>query len=206
MFEEKINKRTLPKMVFLLYFLFSACSIFSQTEFKFNSVSALVLIPNVGVEVGLSDQLSVQLDFSASFWDSFDGVPLQFVQIYPEVRYYPKSILDGFFVGGHVGFGMFTLAKNTFPAFIEKSDYPDDLYQSGRNTYYGLTVGYKKYFKQKWAYEVFVGGGTSQANYRGYSFSEKIRYDIPLDQDRNFNKSGEWLPYRGGVMLIYRIN
>lgn len=206
MYNKQKQKKSLIKFVILFFFISSPFNLISQTELKFNSMTALVLIPNIGIEVGLVEKLSFQLDVTSSFWDSFDGAPLQFVQIFPEFRYYSTSEMKGFFVGGHVGFGMFTLAKNTFPAFIEKANYSQDLHQSGRNTYYGVTIGYKKYFKQKWAYEIFIGGGSSQANYRGYSFSEKIRYDIPFEDDRNFNKSGEWLPYRGGVMLIYRIN
>lgn len=193
------------KYILLFSILLSHYS-FSQTELKFNSVTALILVPNIGIEVGLSNHLSFQLDATASFWDSFDGAPLQITQIFPEFRYYPKINLEGVFIGGHVGFGMFTLTKNRFPKFIEKSNYTDDEQMSGRNTYYGITLGYKKHINQKWGYEIFLGGGTSQANYRGYSYINKTRYDIPIDETRNFNKSGEWLPYRGGIMVIYKMN
>lgn len=194
------------KKYFFLFFLLLSFFSYSQTELKFNTVTALILVPNIGIEVGFTNHLSFQLDATASFWDSFNGAPLQMVQVFPEFRYYPKENLKGLFIGGHVGFGMFTLTKNRFPEFVEKGNYTNDQQMSGRNTYYGITLGYKKFINQKFGYEVFIGGGTSQANYRGYSYINRTRYDVPIGETRNFNKSGEWLPYRGGVMLLYRIN
>ena len=39
----------------------------SQTELKFNLASAPFLVPNVGIEVQLSESFGYQLDTSASF-------------------------------------------------------------------------------------------------------------------------------------------
>ena len=170
-----------------------ACLLFTmtsqaQTELKFNAASSLLLIPNVGIEVKLKEHVTLQLDVLGSFWNSFAGKPLHITQIFNEVRYYSKSNMRGYYIGGHVGFGMFTLQK------WGKSE---GSYQSGRNYYIGVTVGYKKTLNKNWALEFFLGGGTSQAYYRGYDASGTTK-------DRNFfNKSGESLPYRGGVMLVY---
>jgi hypothetical protein len=38
--------------------------------------------------------------------------------------------------------------------------------------------------------------------YHGYYISTGERYETA----KNWNKSGEWLPYRGGVMVSYRLN
>ena len=95
-----------------------------------------------------------------------------------------------------MGFGMFNLTKYGYDA---------DTYQSGRNYYIGASIGYKKSLSDRWALELFLGGGTSQATYRAYSQETRMRVDIPLDEERNFNKSGEWIPYRGGLMLVYRL-
>ena len=191
--------RTLYKKVGCAFFLMlSFCyqGLYAQTELKFNAASALILIPNVGIEVPISNRFSFQLDVSGSFWDSFDGKPLQFTQAFGEVRYYGKDGIEGFFFGGNVGFGMFNLTKYGYDA---------DTYQSGRNYYIGASIGYKKSLSDRWALELFLGGGTSQATYRAYSQETRMRVDIPLDEERNFNKSGEWIPYRGGLMLVYRL-
>ena len=59
------NMSTFQK-VFLI--LFSICA-FSQTELKFNLATAPLLIPNIGIEVKLSEKLGYQLDTSASFYN-----------------------------------------------------------------------------------------------------------------------------------------
>jgi hypothetical protein len=50
--------------------------------------------------------------------------------------------------------------------------------------------------------EFFLGGGSHQGFYKGYYLSTGERYDSA----EGYNKSGEWIPYRGGVMVSYRIN
>ena len=91
----------------------------SQTELKFNLASALILTPNIGIEVQLSEKFGYQLDTSATFFDNIEGSPFQTTQIFNEIRYYPK-LKEGrnqrsFFIGPHVGYGMFTLR---IPRFI----------------------------------------------------------------------------------------
>ncbi len=179
----------------LLALLFTGFT-FAQTEVKFNTATALLLIPNAGVEFQLGARGSFQLDGLVSFWDSFDGKPLHIVQIFPEYRRYSKPNMRGWFVGIHMGFGMFTLTKY---------GYPDHAYQSGRNTYYGLSIGYKKSLGENWAIEAFLGGGNQHAHYRGYDSNTRTRVDIKPDENRMFNLSGEWIPYRGGFMIVYKI-
>ena len=45
-----------------------------KVEIKFNLVSALALVPNIGIEVELNDNFGYQLDTSASFWDQLKEV------------------------------------------------------------------------------------------------------------------------------------
>ena len=81
----------------------------AQTELKVNLASALLLVPNIGIEVKLSEKLGYQLDTSASFYDNVEGSPFHTVQIFNELRYYPKlkegKNVRSFFIGPHVGYG-----------------------------------------------------------------------------------------------------
>lgn len=190
------------KHIAILLAIISFNTVKAQTELKFNAATALFLVPNIGIETPISKDLSFQLDVLGSFWDSFDGEPLQIVQIFPEVRYYTKPDHTGFFAGGHVGFGMFTIHKFQFPGTYE---YPDNKYQSGQNVYLGFTIGYKKRLKKNWACEIFIGAGHSEARYIGYDRDTRTRFDIEPEEVRDFNRSGEQIPYRGGIMLIYRM-
>ena len=116
----------------------------AQSELKFNLATSLVLVPNIGIEIKINEKIGYQLDTSASFWDSVDGSPYQFVQIFNELRFYLDKSNRSFFIGPHIGYGMFTLKNPKFLTDIVDTAYKEEgSYQSGRNTYYGLTIGKK---------------------------------------------------------------
>ena len=193
-------------LLFLLIFTFGA----AQTEIKFNLASALILTPNIGIEVQLSEKFGYQLDTSATFFDDIEGSPFQTTQIFNELRYYPK-LKEGknersFFIGPHVGYGMFTLRIPKFITSIVDTELKEEgSYQSGRNAYYGITIGKKIPLKNKnFNLEVFIGGGSSQSNYKYYNKEGNRIYENP-DIEKDFNQSGEELVYRGGLMLTFRI-
>ena len=182
----------------------------SQTELKFNLASAIILTPNIGIEVQLTDKIGYQLDTSATFFDNIEGSPFQTTQIFNEIRYYP-TLKEGknkrsFFIGPHIGYGMFTLRIPKFITSIVDTELKEEgSYQSGRNAYYGITIGKKIPLKNpKLNLELFIGGGSSQSNYKYYNKNEQRIFAI-TNYKRKFNKSGEELPYRGGLMLTYKL-
>ena len=193
-------------LLFLLILTFGA----AQTEIKFNLASALILTPNIGIEVQLSEKFGYQLDTSATFFDDIEGSPFQTTQIFNELRYYPK-LKEGknersFFIGPHVGYGMFTLRIPKFITSVVDTELKEEgSYQSGRNAYYGITIGKKIPLKNKnFNLEVFIGGGSSQSNYKYYNKEGNRIYENP-DIEKDFNQSGEELVYKGGVMLTYKL-
>ena len=192
----------IKKFITLTIILIS-CITSAQSEFKFNLATSLVLIPNIGIELPINEKLSYQLDTTASFWDSIDGSPYQFVQIFNELRFYTNSRKRDFFIAPHIGYGMFTVRNPKFLTEIVDTGYKEKgSYQSGRNTYYGVTIGKKFKLKSpRFGLELFLGFGSSQSNYKYYNGSE-IR---DFENDRAFSKSGEELPYKGGLMLTYKL-
>jgi hypothetical protein len=198
--------KTTTTLLFLLIFKF----VEAQTELKFNLASALILTPNIGIEVQLSEKFGYQLDTSATFFDNIEGSPFQTTQIFNELRYYPK-LKEGknersFFIGPHVGYGMFTLRIPKFITSIVDTELKEEgSYQSGRNAYYGITIGKKIPLKNKnFNLEIFIGGGSSQSNYKYYNKEGNRIYENP-DLEKDFNQSGEELVYKGGVMLTYKL-
>ena len=191
----------------------------AQTEAKVNLATLPLFIPNVGLEVPLGEKQSFQLDVLGSFWDEqplLDDTPFHVNQAFFEYRRYQKSDTQSWFVGPHIGFGMFTLQKPEFAIIYDywaekegtekQLDIPDDEYQSGRVAFYGLTVGYKKRFKKDLALEFFVGAGLTQSWYKGYKGLRRVDLDDPKETVyRPFNGSGEVVAYRGGLMLTYKI-
>ena len=186
-------------------------SVFKSTaEIKLNLISAMILIPNIGIEVKLSEKLSYQLDTSSVSYDQMEGSPFHATQIFNELRYYPRLKAQknqrSFFIGPHWGYGMFTLKVPKFFTYIVDTGLKEEgSYQSGRNTYYGITIGKKIPLKSnKFHLEFFLGGGSSQSYYKFYNKLGNRIYENP-DIKKNFNNSGEELIYRGGIMLTFKL-
>ena len=178
----------LTTFIHLVFLLGTLAYTHAQTEAKINLATLPLLIPNVGLEVPLGDKQSFQLDVLGSFWDEqplLDDTPFHVNQVFLEYRWYQQSDTQKWFIGPHIGFGMFTLQKPDFAIIYdyweEKSgaekrlDVPDDEYQSGRVAFYGLTVGYKKRLKKYFALEFFLGVGLTQSWYKGYSDTTNVK-------------------------------
>ena len=67
-----LNAKKNTSLLFLLILQLGA----AQTEIKFNLASALILTPNIGIEVQLSEKFGYQLDTSATFFDDIEGVSI----------------------------------------------------------------------------------------------------------------------------------
>ena len=208
-----------PKLLLTVLVTFLSNSLEGQTEAKVNLLSLPFLIPNFGLEVPVGEKQSFQLDVLASFWDEqplLDDTPFHVNQVFLEYRWYKQSDTQKWFIGPHIGFGMFTLQKPDYAVIYDywaqkesaenRFDIPDDEYQSGRVAFYGFTVGYKKRFKRNFGLEFFIGAGLTQSWYKGYRGLRRVDLDNPDETlYRPFNGSGEVVAYRGGLMLTYKI-
>ncbi|WP_406683832.1 DUF3575 domain-containing protein [Seonamhaeicola sp. MEBiC1930] len=185
MFYQKIR-------ILIIIFVCTPVFIQSQTSIKVNAITTLAAVPNLGVEFNIGEKTTFQVDMAASFW-TINGKPYKFGMLFPEFRYYTREAGYGFFVGGHVGGGKFKLQKGQYSS--------TDYYQEGYTLLFGVTTGYQWRLNDRFNLELFVGGGSSQASYKGYSLETGER----LDGAENYNKSGEFLPYRGGLMVVYKL-
>ena len=84
---------------------------------------------------------------------------------------------------------MFTIKNPKFLTEIVDTAYKEEgSYQSGRNTYYGVTIGKKFRLKNpKYGLELFIGFGSSQSNYKYYN-GDEVR---DFENDRAFSKVGK---------------
>lgn len=178
----------------LLLSLFFTTPFFGQTHVKFNGATALVGIPNIGVETSIGKKTTFQLDVAASFWESFDGGPLKFYMVTPEVRYHFNEKFDGFYVGANISYAKYELQKYGY------SDTGN--YQKGFSFFIGPTIGYQWKLNETWGLDLFLGGGHQEANYKLYSLETNERVDTWY---KGYNRSGEWIPYRGGLMITYKL-
>lgn len=166
-----------------------------QLYVKANALFLPVGMLNAGLEYQLSDRYTAQTDFFISPWKSFAGNHAQIYMGHVEGRYYFDKAFRGWYLGANAGFGVFDMTKWNYIG-TEK-------FQRGFNYMLGATAGYQFQWKERWNIDVFLGGGTSQGFYHGYEYipPDFLRYDPA----KKWNKSGELIPYRGGIMLSYKI-
>lgn len=172
--------------------LLAVTSSFAQTYLKFNAPTTLLGIPQIAVETSLGKKVTFQGDVLGSYWESVNGAPYKTVMVFAEVRYHFNENYKGIYVGGHIGGSVFEIQKWNY--------INSDMYQSGKAFFLGITIGYEIKINEKWMIDMFLGGGNQQANYEGRYLSSDEPYEFS-----NYNKSGEWLPYRGGIMFSYKL-
>lgn len=177
---------------------------------KANAVFLPVGVLNVAVEKQISKKYTLQADILASPWKSFAGHELQYYSASIEGRYYFNEAFKHWFIGGNFAVSAFKMQKwnywnddnywdkdnNRTTEFINSN-----LYQKGFSFILGVTGGYQFNIAENWNMEIYAGIGNSQDFYKGYDKASGKRYD----NAKEWNKSGEWMPYRGGIMISYKI-
>lgn len=176
----------------LLIFLVVVNSIYAQTYVKAN-ITTIVGLPHLGIETKVGNKFTLQVDVLGSLWKSFNHAPQQFIVVTPELRYHFNTLEKGFYLGCHVAGSKYKMQKWNY--------INSDNYQVGYSLLYGGTIGFKVPVNQKFSVDIFAGGGVQSAFYKGYKISTGERYE----NAKKYNKSGELLPYRGGVMVVYKL-
>lgn len=190
------SKTRFMKKIFIFVFLLISFYSQSQTYIKGNAVTALALIPNIGIETSIGKKSTFQFDILASCWSSINGKPYEFYTFTPEYRYHFHEKYNGFYIGGHVGFDIFNVTKWNY--------YDVGVYQTGVGYVVGATIGYEKKLNDRFMLDFFIGGGTHQGFYHSYYIETGERWELDKAVGRNI--SGELLLYRGGIMISYRLN
>ncbi|WP_312076876.1 DUF3575 domain-containing protein [Chryseobacterium sp.] len=174
---------------------------------KGNALFLPIGIANVAGEFQLSKKITLQGDVFVSPWKSFSGHELQYYSASIEGRYYFKEAFSGFYLGANIAMSKFTLQKwnywNDEFFYNENNEtfIKSDLYQKGFSYLLGITAGYQFRLSDKWFMDIYGTAGSSQDFYKGYTRSTGERYDDAV----KYNKSSEILPYRGGVMITYKL-
>lgn len=176
---------------------------------KANALFLPIGVLNAGLEYQLNEKMTLQGDVFISPWKSFGGKYAQIYMMGFDGRYYFKEAFKHWYAGVNFSAARYIIQKYNYwndglyqynenaPVYITS-----DLYQNGFSLMIGATVGYQWMINEKWNIDMFVGGGHSEGFYHGYHKKLGVRYE---DDGRAWNRSGEWLPYRGGLMISYRL-
>ncbi|MEG0927056.1 DUF3575 domain-containing protein [Chryseobacterium sp.] len=173
---------------------------------KGNALLAPIGIINLGIEKQISPKYTIQGDVLISPWKSFAGHELQIYSVSAEGRYYFKEAFKHWYVGANISFAAYNLQKwsywkeGTLTTEAGVVYQNTDLYQKGFSLMLGITGGYQFQLSERWNLDLYATVGTSQGFYKGYDRVTGERYDGA----EKLNKSGEIIPYRGGVMISYK--
>lgn len=173
---------------------------------KGNALFLPIGIFNLGIEKQISPKYTLQGDVFISPWKSFAGHELQFYSVSAEGRYYFKEAFRHWYIGANLSVAAYNAAKwnywNNDITQKEDGEYimNSNLYQKGYSIMLGITGGYQFQLSDRWNLDLYATIGTAQSFYKGYDRTTGKRYDVA----EKFNKSGEIIPYRGGVMVSYK--
>ncbi|MDN5395954.1 MAG: DUF3575 domain-containing protein [Chryseobacterium sp.] len=174
---------------------------------KGNALLATIGVLNVGLEKQISQKYTLQGDVFISPWKSFAGHEFQYYSVSLEGRYYFNQAFSHWYVGANVAASAFVLQKwnywNDNPYINDRNEVftSSNLYQKGVSFILGVTGGYQFKVSDRLNIDVYATIGSSSDFYKGYDRTTGQRYESA----QKFNKSGEILPYRGGVMISYKL-
>ena len=176
---------------------------------KANALFLPVGILNAGIEYQLNKKMTIQGDFLISPWKSFAGKYAQVYMIGFDGRYYFNEAFKHWYVGANISAARYIIQKWDYWSDAPYQYNPSapvyktsDLYQNGFSFIVGATVGYQFKLSDNWNMDLYASAGTVQSYYRGYHKILGVRYD---DDGRSWDKSGEFVPYRGGIMISYKL-
>lgn len=205
--------RLVSKCLFAAIFLITF-NANAQTEIKINVPFVPLGMVNIAAEKALTKNISLQAEAFVSTWKSFAGKNLQFYMGTVEGRYYFREVMQGWYVGAYGSIAAFNLQKwNYFtPQPVIDSEGNAELladgsvrlterYQKGLAFIFGVSGGYHFTINDKLGLDLYAGIGSTQSLYKGYAKDNNERYDGA----ENWNRSGELIPTRGGLMLTYKL-
>ncbi len=199
------------RSLFFIISIFISITAFSQEKIllKGNTVFLPVGVFNFAAEKQIKKKYTIQGEIFISPWKSFADHQAQIYMLGVDGRYYFGETFKKWYVGANISYMRFIVQKMNYWGdvpyqFDENSPVyiTSDLYQDGYSFIFGAVGGYQWELNDKWNLDFYLGVGNSQAVYKGYHEKLKIRYDDP----NKTNRSGEWIPYKGGIMLVYKLN
>lgn len=204
------------KLIIWIFVLITSFSFAQKNEtyLKGNALFLPIGIVNLGIEKGFSEHITGQADLFISPWKSFAGKHAQIYMLGFNGRYYFDQAFKKFYLGLDFSVASFNVQKFNYwndNYYTHKNGEPtpyiqSNLYQKGYSFVFGAIAGYQFICNDRWNIDVFLGAGSMQSFYKGYDKISGERYDTEGDSmGRDTNRSGEFLPYKGGIMISYKL-
>ncbi|MFR9649414.1 MAG: DUF3575 domain-containing protein [Rikenellaceae bacterium] len=161
---------------------------------------ALCFAPNLGVEVGITSQQTIDVSVGYNGWNrcgsSTDNSKLAHLLIEAEVRHYLCERFNGHFFGLHGIYGVYNISEHNLPWLLGSGsgDYRFEGYGVGA----GVAYGYQLPLSRRWNMEFEIGVGYIRMGYDKYK-SCKCATELG-HYTRNY-----FGPTRAGVSIVYTL-
>lgn len=191
------------KSFFLALTLLISSHIIAQTYVKFNLATPFIGGVNPAVETAISSKWTFAFDVFSTFRNETETKgPFRVLMIMPEGRYYFKEKFKGFYGGINAGYALARMTKPDWWGF----DYAEQkLYDVAWIITGGFSIGYEYYINKRWMVEAFVGGGRAWSMHESFYFPDGGRPLTSEGKPVHINGSEEYLPYRGGINICYKL-
>ncbi len=162
---------------------------------------AVALAPNLGVELGISPQSTIDFSVGYNGWKREGTLDankkLAHLIIQPEYRYYLCERFSGHFFGAHALFAQYNISEHNLPLIFGKGS--KDYRFKGNGFGLGISYGYQILLSRRLNLELQLGVGYVRLHYDRFE-SYKC---APLIGTENRNYFG---PTRAGISISYIIN
>lgn len=169
------------------WFTGNAQNIALKTNLLYDATTTL----NLGVEVGLSSKMTLDISGNYNPW-KFNDFRLKHGLIQPEVRYWTCEKFNGHFFGLHGFYGSFNVGGLPFNSNMKHNRYQGSLFGGG------VSYGYQWILNDYWNLEASFGVGYARLRDKKYPCAECGE----MLKDRHQNYFG---PTKVAVSIIYVI-
>ena len=152
------------------------------------------LLPTLGVEWRMNENVGIKLDASLAWWGGNHGKVQKMWLVNPEVRWYLLRE-KRFYVGASGTYGEYNIYKYPLGSVLSK----DTGYQ-GTMWNAGLTVGYQLYLSRCFSVDFNLGLGHTRFDYDTFGITDGMRVYKEREKTKNL-----WGPTQAGISLIWTI-
>lgn len=197
----KIYRYMKKRLLLLSTVLIIVSTVYGQTKehyylpeyaIKTNALYWATTTPNLGVEFGLSEKLTLDVSGGYNPWNDLgDNKKFKHWLVQPELRYWLCERFNGHFFGVHAHYAEYNVSGIDMLG-LDGYRYQGNLFGGG------ISYGYHWILNKRWSIEATVGVGYAYLDYTKYNCGEcgtKIK-----DDTQNY-----WGPTKAGINLIYII-
>ena len=157
--------RSYCKVIILLLLLSLPVNLVSQTvAVKSNLPYMATGSLNVGLEVGLTDKLTLDLNYGINPFVFKDNQKLRHWLVEPEVRYWFCERFYGHFMGLHIGALEYNVSRVKVPTIKNSQNYRYE----GWAALGGISYGYSWILGGRWNMEATLGLGVIYTDYKKF--------------------------------------